>query len=298
MPDRSIEWKVGITVLGAIFVFIMGSIFLSESFRSGDEMVLLIEFERSGGIQAGDAVRVSGVKKGRVVEIELGDRRVQLKIQLDGDTILYSDARFVIEAFGLMGEMMVAVDPGSGGERLDISRVLPGTFSAGLGDTFSEAGPLLEDVRRVIAQIEGLIDDERMVKPLEETVGNLRGVSDELESILGDSKDDIRGSFASGRASAEKVDHLIARNEQSIDSSVASLRSASRNLEELIVKLKASAVSVESLLAGFDAGEGSLGKLAKDDAMHDEVLSTLDNMNRLINDIRENPGRYVKIEIF
>lgn len=298
MSDRSTEWKVGLTVLTAIFVFVAGIIFLNESFRDGNELFLVIEFDQAGGIQGGDDVRVSGVKKGRVDEVELGDRRVRLKLKLEGDTILYSDAEFRIEASGLMGTMIVAVHPGSGGERLDPSRVIAGQFLAGLGDTFSEAGPLLEDVRRVVARIESLMDEDRVVKPLEETVGNLRGVSNELESILGDSREDIRGSLASGRATAEKMDRLIGRNEVSVDSSVASLRNASRNLEGLVIKLKASAVSMETLLDGVEAGEGSLGKLAKDDTLHEEVLSTLHNINRLVNDIRENPGRYLKIEIF
>ncbi len=298
MSDHGVEWKVGMTVLGAIFVFVAGVIFLSESYRARDEIILVVEFDRAGGIQEGDAVRVSGVKMGSVDMVELGDRSVRLTLKLQEDTILYWDSRFRIEAFGLMGEMMVAIDPGTGGNRLDPTAILQGTFSAGFGGTMAEAAPLLEDVRRMIARMERLIDEEQMVLPLEETLGNLRSVSAELETILGENAEDIRSSIASGRASAEKVDRLIGRNETDIDSSIATIRNASGQLLTLVKKLQVSAEAIDGIVGGVEAGRGSLGKLAKDDAMHDEFLRTLENVNLLIDDIRENPGRYLKLEIF
>lgn len=298
MPDRGVEWKVGITVLAALVVLVGGVIFLGESLGGGRNLVVAVEFDHAGGIQEGDAVRVSGVRKGRVDRIELDDRKVRLTLALDDDTILYSDASFRVEPFGLMGEMMVAVDPGSGGDRLDPGRVQRGAFSAGLRGTIDEAAPMLEEVRRVVARIDKLLDEEKVVRPLAETAGNMRAASDELAGLLGESRGDIRGSLRSGRQSAERVSGLLARNEGNIDSSIVSIRGASSDLGDLVGQLRTSAATLEEILAGVEAGEGSLGKLAKQDTLHDEALKTLDNLNRLIDDIRDNPKRYLKIELF
>ncbi len=298
MSDRNMEWKVGVTVLGAIFVFIAGVIFLSESYIRDTELVLVVEFNHAGGIQEGDAVRVAGVKKGTVEKIELGDRNVRLTLKLQNDTILYEDAAFRIEAFGLMGEMMVSVSPGSGGKRIDPKRVQHGTYSSGLGGTMAEAGPLLEDLRRVIGRVEEVLDEERMIRPVEETIGNLKEISGDLEAILGGDDGDLQRSLAAGVSSAERVDRLLARNEANIDTSLAAAKEASGRLVELVDKLDRSSTLLEGILSGVERGEGTLGKLTKDDSLHTEIMETLDNMNRLIDDIRENPGRYLKIEIF
>jgi phospholipid/cholesterol/gamma-HCH transport system substrate-binding protein len=45
-------------------------------------------------------------------------------------------------------------------------------------------------------------------------------------------------------------------------------------------------------------GEGTLGKLVNDEKLYDNLDSVTANLNLLIKDLRENPGRYVKVSVF
>ena len=45
-------------------------------------------------------------------------------------------------------------------------------------------------------------------------------------------------------------------------------------------------------------GEGTLGLLSRDEALYTTLVSAAANLDALLIDVKANPGRYVKVEIF
>ena len=48
----------------------------------------------------------------------------------------------------------------------------------------------------------------------------------------------------------------------------------------------------------MEAGEGTLGQLSTNPLLYDNLNATLESIKALTDDLKANPGRYVKIEIF
>ena len=46
------------------------------------------------------------------------------------------------------------------------------------------------------------------------------------------------------------------------------------------------------------AGEGTAGKLTKDERAYEEFTKTLNRLNLLLEDIRVNPSKYFKVSVF
>jgi phospholipid/cholesterol/gamma-HCH transport system substrate-binding protein len=44
-------------------------------------------------------------------------------------------------------------------------------------------------------------------------------------------------------------------------------------------------------------GEGSLGQLANNDSLYNNLNSTARNLDLLLSDFRQHPGRYVKFSV-
>ncbi len=298
MAESNIELRVGATVLVAILVLVFGIVFLSESFLTSDTLRLQVLFDQVGGIEVGDAVRVSGVKQGKVAAIDLGDRKVKIMLELLPDVMLYEDASFRVESFGLMGEMQVAIEPGSGRSAIDPDKVHQGAYIAGVGAVMSEAEPVFESLKKIIEEIERIVEDQKVVGPLEESLADLEEISTDLKEIIASHRADIEGSLSSARSAAEGIDRIITKSEGYIDTSLTALSETSVKARALVDRLDRSVSTLENLIAGVESGQGTIGKLVKDDELYNELLLATRNMNKLLVDVRENPKRYVKLEIF
>jgi phospholipid/cholesterol/gamma-HCH transport system substrate-binding protein len=47
-----------------------------------------------------------------------------------------------------------------------------------------------------------------------------------------------------------------------------------------------------------DRGDGTMGKLVNDRKLYNDVTATVDSLQALIVDIKKNPKKYFKVEIF
>ncbi|MEQ9568951.1 MAG: hypothetical protein RLN75_02070, partial [Longimicrobiales bacterium] len=83
------------------------------------------------------------------------------------------------------------------------------------------------------------------------------------------------------------------------------LVSAAARADTLLFRMESTTQQLDQVLASLDTvlgrmarGEGTLGRLSRDEALWDNTNTALVSLNDLLVDIKENPGRYVKIEIF
>ena len=125
MSQRSIEVKVGALILVALgllgaFVVVMGGLSFEPTFT------VYVAFHNPGGLQAGAPVRISGVKVGRVASMEfrggLVDPRTHerepliravAKLEKRYQEAVRQDSRWFVTSQGVLGEMFLAVEPGT-----------------------------------------------------------------------------------------------------------------------------------------------------------------------------------------
>jgi phospholipid/cholesterol/gamma-HCH transport system substrate-binding protein len=56
--------------------------------------------------------------------------------------------------------------------------------------------------------------------------------------------------------------------------------------------------NLQLILAGMEAGNGSMGKLLKDDSLYNTLNRSMVNLDKLLVDFRLTPKRYVNISVF
>jgi phospholipid/cholesterol/gamma-HCH transport system substrate-binding protein len=64
------------------------------------------------------------------------------------------------------------------------------------------------------------------------------------------------------------------------------------------MRLDHAVVRMDTLLTRVDRGEGSIGKMMNDPVLYEEMRGTLRDVRVFVNDIRENPKKYVKLSLF
>ena len=71
-----------------------------------------------------------------------------------------------------------------------------------------------------------------------------------------------------------------------------------RQIKGTVDNLKETVERINSIVDNVEEGNGSLGKLVNNEELYDNLNATSANLDRLLQDIRLNPKRYVHISVF
>jgi phospholipid/cholesterol/gamma-HCH transport system substrate-binding protein len=288
MEKLSNELKVGILVFAAmallsILVFGVGEVRLFE--RGHHYRVI---FDSSAGLNEGAAVRMGGVKVGSVRNIDFidyeGKRRVVVDLLVRKDLILHGKDRFKITMIGLLGDNYVEIEPGpSKAEVINPGATVVGAEVIGMDEMFKMVQDGLGSINEML--------DEPTVASFKKTVHNTETMSTDLAYILDESREDITVTLGNLRSMSYRLDGMIERNEGNFDTTMD-------NLSLMSGDLRYTATSLRGIAEGLEAGEGSAGKLLKDDQLYTDLIDTTSEAKTLLQDVRERPGRYIHLSIF
>lgn len=259
-------------------------------------------FETVEGLDDKAAVRVAGVRVGRVDGIELDGRRARVTLLLDPDVALGEGARATIASLGLLGDKFVQLDPGpAGAPPLPEGAVLPG--SAGV--SFDQA---MAKIDRIGSSIEGLLSGEGGAGGFGELVASIQATADELRSVIAENRGSLGGTVRNfERFSATLADELprltgqIERVLGQVDAVVSenrgNLKDSMANLREVTDRVQTSVDNLNLITGKIAAGEGTIGKLVNSDQAHDELLSALGSVEKGVNALGDTLGRVQKMRL-
>lgn len=266
MVKREKAIKVGIFITLVLVFFVVGQLWLLRFNVGKDGFYLNIFYDDVSGLKTGDPVRVYGIKKGKVTDMEMRKDGVLVTVWIEKSVVLRKDATASIQDVAMIsGTKTIVVDPGTSDELLDTSEVLKGEANKGLSTV--EIGGItsqIEDLMRILS--EGLAGSEGTFKKLSSTLG-------EIDYILKENREELESAIKNGSEDLEKAQVLI----ENMDSSI----------KELDLALKQ-----------INSKKGTLGKLIYDEKLYDNLTGAAESLDSLLLDFRKNPGKYVKISVF
>jgi len=120
---------------------------------------------------------------------------------------------------------------------------------------------------------------------LEHTITDVRKTLGSVNQLLDSSKVGIKNTFDNTRVITENLMKLS-------DTLV------NANIGLTIKKAQESLDYINQLMVGIQKGEGSLGKLVKDDAMYNNLTNMSKELEELIREMKLNPKRFVHFSLF
>lgn len=243
MHERGLEYKVGLLIAVSAgilvsFLFLLGN----YSLRSG--FTIAVDFNYVGSLQSGAPVKLSGIKIGKVREVELfGGRqdpaigkRVQVRVTAWVEDrvadAIRGDAEFFINTAGVLGEQYLEIVPGKDWSRPPIR---PGA----------------------------VVHDEHAVHDPPRTdlvVARLYEVLDGVSGVLRDDRDAIRHLLENGASAVAEVNRLLVDNRAQIGELIGAGTQLARGATTTLDKVNAGlgdGKPVASLLASADAALGA-----------------------------------------
>jgi phospholipid/cholesterol/gamma-HCH transport system substrate-binding protein len=286
------EVRVGIFVILGIFG-VLGLLFLLTdpgTFRGRYNLVT--EVENAGGVRKGDPVQMRGVNIGRVHDFDLVDDGVVIVLEINGQWRVPADSRSRLAGVGLLGGRTVEILPGTSEASLPAGASLPGEATSDLSDLASVIGTEAEEI---LDRMRSLLDDTT-VEALRGTAADARRLAQDLTEVVEEQRAELAAALASVRRSAEGVEEVatspeLARSLARADSTLARLNLAGARLDEV-------STSLSVVVSRIERGEGTLGLLSTDETLYRNLVGASASLEALLEDVRENPGRYVRLRIF
>lgn len=300
MASRDIEFKVGVIVLiGLILLF--ASLYWLQGYKlERNAQKVTVRFSDVGTLAVGDRVTVSGVHRGKVSGLELTESGVLVDLLLYKDVVLKSDARIVIKNLGLMGERFIAISPGSDSTRFDASQVVQGYYDAGLPEVMGLMGEMIVELRSLVGSIKNTVAADSSLTKFNRTVNNLEKVSAMLSNVMEDNSAKIGNTVDNFNSASKRLNKMLADNQPKLDTTFGRLERATSGLDDFVARLDTLSLELNEFAASVNNPDGTMNLLMNDRRLYDDLRRTADNIDDLILDIRQNPGRYInlKVELF
>lgn len=296
------EVKTGILVLVGILATIMGFSYLKSSSIFDKSRTFYAVYDHVGGLQTGTQVSLNGLVVGNVTSIRFKDGSGKLLVTfvVNNDFEFSENSKVELFDTGIIG-----------GKGLQIIPAFDGAPNAQSGDTLITASKpgLTELVQQKLTPLQ---------ESLESTFSDADTLLTNINSILDDrTKRELQQSIAglnqlvrTFQGSASKLNTLLEANGEQLDSTLKNVNTitsnfskisdslASAGLGKTMADLQSTVSSLNAVLGKIERGEGTLGKMANNEELYDNLAEVSRELDLLLQDFRLNPKRYVNVSVF
>lgn len=298
MNNQGLGWKTGLFVL--IGLILLGALMLQ--FQKGTKLFTStyeIELKTSnvGLIKQGATVLMAGVPIGHVrkIKLEQGGKSVTLLLEIQKRYKIYSDARFVIEQIGLLGDQFVSVLPQKNqGDLLQDGDTVVGEEPFSFQAMARSTKGLIDRVNQTVRQIQetfSRVDEhllgERTLTNLSTTVGNFRNVSTKVgmamntfNGLLVSNAPAINLTVSNALHFSEDLEHIGEELQEIVATNRNDLNRVVQNLEDFSATTRDLAKEVKS-------GEGVAGLLLNDSKSKQQLGSLIENLTNLSSNLNK-----------
>ncbi len=308
------ETKVGAIAIVAITFLILGFSFLKgkKFFTSNTTLVGL--YGNVHGLSNSNPITINGLQVGTVYSIttEKDMRSIAVVLNITKEINIPNNSIAVIKP-NPIGTTSIEIILGNSALMLKNKDTILTEANAGIfNDVLKKMDPVLYEVKRAVGSLDTLIDNfNGMLDPnskrniaasmenLNKLTTSLAYSSASLQTLLNNQT----GALAKTLSNMSSVTSNLAANNPKINSIVENLDKTTTKFSQIDLKktmdtLNVAVNNLKNIINNVNSSKGSLGKMLNDPALYNNLASTSNKMNLLLDDIRVNPKRYVSISVF
>jgi len=305
--------KVGIVMLIALavlgyFVLRIEDISLS---RSRTTRQVKAVFDDVAGLDDESAVRIAGVRKGHVTDIQVQrDGRAVVTMTVDDDVPLHTNSVAKVANLGLLGEKYIELDPGTPQAPVlpDGNITLRGVQPASFDDVTDQVAAIAADVKAITTSMRAVMAGPSGQQRLEEIVENVRLVTADMRLLVASNRANIDATLGNAREItaqlrveiprlADSIDRVAQQMGGTVGENREDVRQVVTNLRGLSADLRVTADNLNEITGRVRSGEGTVGKLFSSDEAHDKLTGALSSVESGVKSLQETLGRASRIQM-
>lgn len=302
------EIKVGLVGLGILILLFFGIKFLKGIDIFNKEVSYHVLYKDVSGMHESNYIYLNGMKVGYIKDIKALDNRAEnflVTISISSKVNMTKDSKIVLFNADMLGSKALRLELGHG-ELLHKGDTITGEIEVGMLDKLGTAiTPMAENLDSILSATKSILNQQnrdniqRTLANLESTSRKLNDISQQFDGLIDSEKNKIKNIIANTESittnlkdNNERLSNIISRIDQITDTVAqanigSTLSETSRTIERL-----------NKVLGIIENGKGNLGLLINDEGLYRNLNESARKLDGLIEDIKANPKKYVKISVF
>lgn len=316
------EFKVGLVVILTTLLMIFGVNYLKgNSFFGGDD-VYYAYFPSSGSLTPSSSVTLNGVEIGKVLSVDLVNpsefidpkNRVLVKFSIQNPELRLAVGSKIeivpgVLSTGIQINQNFIADKGY----FKIGDTLSGGVSQEISEQLeSELLPLKQKMENLMVSVDNIVASinnfwdtsaaytmDAGLNEVKIAISRFSRVAYNLDNLIDDQKVKLSNIFDNVESISEsfkETDHEIKRVVGNISNLSDTLLTV--DFKETFEQATGTMRNLNDLLDASSRGEGTLGKLLDDDQLYNELNTTNQKLQDLVEDIKVHPERYIHFSVF
>jgi phospholipid/cholesterol/gamma-HCH transport system substrate-binding protein len=304
MADVTRAAKVGAMVLALSGAAIFGYRFVSRETGTSGGYRVHAYLPDVTGVAPKSRVMISGIQVGVVDKISLENGQARIDVKMMPDQKLYVDAAIGKKASSLIGESYIVLTPGTEGKDqiANEGEILLKINEANIESLQNQIADILKDVKAVTGTLKNTVGSDQGQAQIGEILKNLAEVTEQLNktvrenregvkqtidnvnAITSTSKPEIQQILLNVRVMTEELRKMTEKGKDA-DGKGGEVRTTIERVERASASLESALAHADNVAARIDKGEGTVGRLTKDETLVNEVESVVEDVGELVGGI-------------
>lgn len=289
-------------MLTSIILFIFGFNYLKGTSLIDRQKTLYAVYEEVDGLLVGANVMINGLSIGNVTELEFlkNSTKILVTLKVKDELNFSSKSTASIYETGVLGGLAISIEPLFDRESIvQTGDTLRSSVRPGLTELINrQIEPLSRQLQSTITSVDSIFSGASSVLN-KQTQLNIKESIEVLTSAI----NSINNSAYIIEGTLTEKNDKISKTIDNIESISENLSKVTKELNEfglsnVLVDLKESTEGINSVIQNLNSDSSSLGKLINKDELYENLNSSIISLNNLIDDINENPKKYVHFSIF
>ena len=283
-------WIGVLGIIAILIIYLLINFFKGINvFSTGEKYY--VKFSNIGEIVNTSPVFINGYKVGHVSNViynfENPDE-VYVEMHLDNKLKMPVGSVALINT-KMLGSSTISLALGKSATMIQPGDTIEGRMNTGAMD---EAGEMIPKITAMLPKLDSILVslNNTLANPaINSSVNNIEGLTAELNTTAKLLNKVLENDIPVATDKLVKIeDDLLKMSSQ--------LSEVDYNM--LIGSLEASLTNIQNITAALSNGEGTAGMLLKDSTLYNKLNNTTEAATLLLEDLKENPKRYVHFSVF
>ena len=310
------EIKVGVIFVIATAILIWGLMYLKGLELLKTSRTFYAVYDQVNGLVAANPISIKGMKVGQVKKLYFdpqNPKKIIVELYVLGDYPIAKNSSARIFSSSLLGSPEVEIIPGDSKQMAQSGDTLLSQTEATLGQEVNkQLLPLKTKAENLIGSIDSIAvivqqvlnknTRDNLVQAIEnvkQALGNIAHTTRNLDTLM----ESQRTNLSKIIKNVESISSNLKQNNEKITNILSNFSNLSDSLAKAripytISQVNKAIVDLDSILLKINKGDGSVGQLLNNEQLYREVEKAARDLNLLLEDIRKNPSKYVKVSVF